>query len=107
MESPWFLDNLIFFILRPLLATSFIVCFIALWWFLAWKLVLSHVPLVQEIFGLRHKTFIPKPESRGRISKFYKSITSSQNHGNNYYLPFTLYLFNTTTTEAITVFFGL
>ncbi|KAH0926050.1 hypothetical protein HID58_018306, partial [Brassica napus] len=80
MESPWFLDNLIFFILRPLLATSFIVCFIALWWFLAWKLVLSHVPLVQEIFGLRHKTFIPKPESRGRISKFYKSITSSQNH---------------------------
>ncbi|KAH0855190.1 hypothetical protein HID58_020417 [Brassica napus] len=82
MESPWFLDNLIFFILRPLLATSFIVCFIALWWFLAWKLVLSHVPLVQEIFGLRHKTFIPKPESRGRISKFYKSITSSQNHCN-------------------------
>ncbi|KAL0722875.1 hypothetical protein Bca4012_037474 [Brassica carinata] len=76
MESPSFLNNLLFFIVRPILAISFVVCFIALWWFLAWKLVLSHVPLVQEIFGLRKKTFKPKPESRGRISKFYKSITS-------------------------------
>ncbi|KAF8116731.1 hypothetical protein N665_0015s0102 [Sinapis alba] len=76
MESPSFPNNLLFFIVRPILAISFVVCFIALWWFLAWKLVLSHVPLVQEIFGLRKKTFKPKPESRGRISKFYKSITS-------------------------------
>ncbi|CAN6916978.1 unnamed protein product [Brassica oleracea var. botrytis] len=76
MESPSFLDYLFFFIVRPLLAISFVVCFIALWWFLAWKLLLSHVPLVQEIFGLRKKTFKPKPESRGRISKFYKSQNS-------------------------------
>ncbi|EOA37248.1 hypothetical protein CARUB_v10010784mg [Capsella rubella] len=79
MESHSFLDNIVFFLLRPLLAISFVVCFIALWWFLAWKLVLSHVPLVQEIFGLKKKVIKPKPESRGRFSKFYKSI-SSQNH---------------------------
>ncbi|CAA7024277.1 unnamed protein product [Microthlaspi erraticum] len=78
MESASFLDYLFFFLVRPSLAISFVICFIALWWFLAWKLVLSHVPLVQEIFGLRKKTFKPKPESRGRISKFYKRI-SSQN----------------------------
>ncbi|KAJ0250343.1 hypothetical protein HA466_0136910 [Hirschfeldia incana] len=45
MESPPFLNCLLFFIVRPLLAISFVVSFVALWWVLAWKLVLSHVPL--------------------------------------------------------------
>ncbi|KAG2328447.1 hypothetical protein Bca52824_011175 [Brassica carinata] len=30
MESPSFLNNLLFFIVRPILAISFVVCFIAL-----------------------------------------------------------------------------
>lgn len=44
-------------------------------WFLAWKLVLVHVPLVQEIFGLRKKPVKPKPPTR-RLSKFYDSLNS-------------------------------
>ncbi|CAN8303352.1 unnamed protein product [Cochlearia groenlandica] len=77
MESPSsVMEYTFFFVVRPILAFSFVVCFIALWWYMAWKLVLSHVPLVQEIFGLRKKTFKPKPQSRGRFSKFYKSISS-------------------------------
>lgn len=50
---------------------------IFLGWALAWKLVLVHVPLVQEIFGLRKKTVKPKPENRRRLSKFYGSRNSS------------------------------
>lgn len=43
-------------------------------WFSAWKLVLVHVPLVQEIFGMRKKPVMPKPENRRRLTEFYKSI---------------------------------
>ncbi|XP_010544325.1 PREDICTED: uncharacterized protein LOC104816971 [Tarenaya hassleriana] len=75
-SSSWVYPTVLF--LRPLLAIAFVLCFIALWWFLAWKLVLVHVPLVQEIFGLKKKTIKPKPETRGRYSRFYNSI-SSQN----------------------------
>lgn len=45
-------------------------------WFLVWKLVLVHIPLVQEIFGLRKKVVKPKPENRGRLTQFYKNIDS-------------------------------
>ncbi|KAK4359040.1 hypothetical protein RND71_021269 [Anisodus tanguticus] len=41
--------NLLLF--RPLLAIAFVISLLLLGWFLAWKLVLVHVPLVQEIFG--------------------------------------------------------
>ncbi|PKI73840.1 uncharacterized protein LOC116202648 [Punica granatum] len=61
------------FLLRPILAISFVLSFILLGWALAWKLVLVHVPLVQEIFGLKKKTFKPKPANRRRLSKFYGS----------------------------------
>ncbi|KAI4389132.1 hypothetical protein MLD38_001389 [Melastoma candidum] len=62
------------FLLRPFLAVSFVLSFILLGWILAWKLVLVHVPLVQEIFGLRKKHFKPKPPHRHRYSKYYSSI---------------------------------
>ncbi|GMP47170.1 hypothetical protein CsSME_00015051 [Camellia sinensis var. sinensis] len=67
-------DYLILFFLRPLLAISFVLSLILLGWFLAWKLVLVHVPLVQEIFGLRKKHTKPKPPTRGRLSRLYNSI---------------------------------
>ncbi|XP_062096617.1 uncharacterized protein LOC133802334 [Humulus lupulus] len=62
-------------LLRPLLAIAFVLFLIILGWFLAWKLVLVHVPLVQEIFGLRKKTSRPKPTT-GRLSKIYSNIES-------------------------------
>ncbi|XP_039171854.1 uncharacterized protein LOC120294914 [Eucalyptus grandis] len=70
--SYW--DCLQLFLLRPALAISFVFSFILLGWVLAWKLVLVHVPLVQEIFGLRKKTVKPKPPTRHRLSKFYSSM---------------------------------
>lgn len=51
-------------------------CVIFVGWFLAWKLVLVHVPLVQEIFGLRKKVMKPKPPGRGRITRFYNRINA-------------------------------
>ncbi|XVE95381.1 hypothetical protein REPUB_Repub02eG0092500 [Reevesia pubescens] len=48
---------------------------ILLRWLLAWKLVLIHVPLVQEIFGLRKKPVKSKPPTR-RLSRYYNSIDS-------------------------------
>ncbi|XP_044475719.1 uncharacterized protein LOC123203425 [Mangifera indica] len=62
------------FLLRPILAISFVLSFILLGWFLAWKLILVHVPLIQDIFGLRQKRIEPKPTSRRRFSKFYNTI---------------------------------
>ncbi|KAF9687265.1 hypothetical protein SADUNF_Sadunf02G0075500 [Salix dunnii] len=69
--SQW--DYLGFLILRPFLAILFVFSFISIGWILAWKLVLVHVPLVQEIFGLRKKTTKPKPPTR-RISRIYDTI---------------------------------
>ncbi|ESR47328.1 hypothetical protein CICLE_v10002965mg [Citrus x clementina] len=65
------------FLLRPILAISFALFFILLGWFLAWKLVLVHVPLIQEIFGMRKKPVIPKPPLRRRFSRFYKGINAT------------------------------
>jgi len=40
----------------------------------AWRTVLVHVPLVQEIAGLRPKKAAkPKPANRGRFARFYQS----------------------------------
>ncbi|XP_008445367.1 uncharacterized protein LOC103488423 isoform X3 [Cucumis melo] len=71
--SHW--DYLDLYILRPILAILFTFSLISLGWFLAWKLVLVHVPLVQEIFGLRKKPAKSKPPTR-RLSKFYDSLNS-------------------------------
>ncbi|XP_031742531.1 uncharacterized protein LOC101215134 [Cucumis sativus] len=71
--SHW--DYLNLYILRPILAILFTFSLISLGWFLAWKLVLVHVPLVQEIFGLRKKPAKSKPPTR-RLSKFYDSLNS-------------------------------
>ncbi|PON53069.1 Transmembrane protein [Parasponia andersonii] len=66
-------DYLNLLVLRPALAISFVLFLIFLGWLLAWKLVLVHVPLVQEIFGLRKKPSKPKPPTR-RLSKIYSNI---------------------------------
>ncbi|XP_012078136.1 uncharacterized protein LOC105638865 [Jatropha curcas] len=71
--SHW--DYFVVLILRPIIAVSFVVLFISLGWLLAWKLVLVHVPLVQEIFGLRKKPVKPKPKTR-RFSRYYNSINA-------------------------------
>ncbi|KAJ4814168.1 hypothetical protein LUZ62_026734 [Rhynchospora pubera] len=78
-ENPmWAVWNpALLFVVRPLLAVSFVFSFIALSWFVAWKTVLVHVPVVQEIFGLRKKKFKPKPPTTGRISDFYRSQSAS------------------------------
>ncbi|KAH9756784.1 transmembrane protein [Citrus sinensis] len=65
------------FLLRPILAISFALFFILLGWFLAWKLVLVHVPLIQEIFGMRKKPVNSKPPLRRRFSRFYKAINAT------------------------------
>ncbi|ONK77452.1 uncharacterized protein A4U43_C02F6670 [Asparagus officinalis] len=64
------------FLLRPLLAIVFVFSIILFSWFVAWKTVLVHVPLVQEIFGLRKKAVKPKPLTRHRLSRFYNSNNS-------------------------------
>ncbi|XP_048331711.1 uncharacterized protein LOC107420988 [Ziziphus jujuba] len=74
--SPW--DYLSLFLLRPVSAVLFVFLLISLGWLLAWKLVLVHVPLVQEIFGLRKKPVKPKPLTR-RLSKIYSNIDSRKN----------------------------
>ncbi|CAA0818475.1 Unknown protein [Striga hermonthica] len=63
-------DHVVFLLLRPIIAVVFSLSVIFFVWFLAWKLVLVHVPLVQEIFGLRKKTVRPKPaETRCRTQQ--------------------------------------
>ncbi|XP_042507418.1 uncharacterized protein LOC122083616 [Macadamia integrifolia] len=74
--SPSYLDYLVLYFFRPLLAVTFVLSLILLGWFFAWKLVLVHVPLVQEIFGLRKKPVKPKPATRGRLSRFYSGVDS-------------------------------
>ncbi|KAM7269562.1 hypothetical protein ACFE04_025059 [Oxalis oulophora] len=61
-DTPSFLQYLNLILFRPILAITFVFTFITLGWFLAWKLVLVHVPLVQEIFGLRKKPKIQESE---------------------------------------------
>ncbi|XP_047081687.1 uncharacterized protein LOC124692376 isoform X1 [Lolium rigidum] len=64
----------VLFVFRPVLAVAFVLSFILLSWYVAWRTVLVHVPLVQEIAGLRRKKPVkPKPLNRGRIARFYES----------------------------------
>ncbi|KAK8609048.1 hypothetical protein V6N13_025355 [Hibiscus sabdariffa] len=70
-----YLNYLNFLLFRPVLAILFVLSFIILWWLLAWKLVLVHVPLVQEIFGLKKKRAKSKPPPR-RFSRYYNSINA-------------------------------
>ncbi|KAG6784225.1 hypothetical protein POTOM_009911 [Populus tomentosa] len=69
--SHW--DYLGLLILRPVLAILFVFSFIYIGWCLAWKLVLEHVPLVQDIFGPRKNPTKPKPLTL-RISRIYDTI---------------------------------
>ncbi|RWR85325.1 hypothetical protein CKAN_01418700 [Cinnamomum micranthum f. kanehirae] len=78
--STW--DYLSLYLLRPLLAFLFVFFLILLGWFLAWKLVLVHVPLVQEIFGLRKKPPKPKPPTR-RLSRYYSKVIQNSDSGNS------------------------
>nr|XP_034905099.1 uncharacterized protein LOC118041728 [Populus alba] len=69
--SHW--DYLGLLILRPVLAILFVFSFISIGWCLAWKLVLVHVPSVQDIFGPRKNPTKPKPLTL-RISRIYDTI---------------------------------
>ncbi|XP_004514263.1 uncharacterized protein [Cicer arietinum] len=69
--SIW--EHTLIVFLRPLLAITFVLSLITLGWLLAWKLVLVHVPLVQEVFGLKKKPPRSKPQI-GRLSKIYSTI---------------------------------
>ncbi|KAJ8541680.1 hypothetical protein K7X08_002496 [Anisodus acutangulus] len=80
MESSWEYLSLLLF--RPLLSIAFVISLLLLGWFLAWKLVLVHVPLVQEIFGLRKKSVKPKPENRRRLTQFYNNMDSQTSDSN-------------------------
>ncbi|AES97985.1 hypothetical protein MtrunA17_Chr5g0425581 [Medicago truncatula] len=74
MESSIWEYSVILF-LRPLFAIAFVLSLISLGWLLAWKLVLVHVPLVQEIFGLKKKPVRSKPQT-GRLSKIYSNLNN-------------------------------
>ncbi|KAL8459578.1 hypothetical protein ACS0TY_036074 [Phlomoides rotata] len=73
------LSNSNYFVLlfvRPIAAVLFSLSVLFLGWFLAWKLVLVHVPLVQEIFRLREKPIKPKPADRRKLTRFYNRINA-------------------------------
>ncbi|CAJ2648528.1 unnamed protein product [Trifolium pratense] len=72
--SIW--EFIVIIFLRPLLAIAFVLSLITLGWLLAWKMVLVHVPLVQEVFGLKKKPIRSKPQT-GRLSKIYSQIHST------------------------------
>ncbi|KAL6899790.1 hypothetical protein ACP4OV_006448 [Aristida adscensionis] len=72
LAAAW--EVAVVFLLRPLLAVVFVLSLILLSWYVAWRTVLVHVPLVQEIAGLRRKKPAkPKPANRGRFANFYNS----------------------------------
>ncbi|CAN6238394.1 unnamed protein product, partial [Urochloa humidicola] len=72
LAAAW--ELAVVFLIRPLLAVVFVFTLILLSWYVAWRTVLVHVPLVQEIAGLRPKKATkPKPANRGRFAKFYQS----------------------------------
>ncbi|CAN6244665.1 unnamed protein product [Urochloa humidicola] len=72
LAAAW--ELAVVFLVRPLFALVFVFTLILLSWYVAWRTVLVHVPLVQEIAGLRPKKAVkPKPANRGRFAKFYQS----------------------------------
>ncbi|RAL50091.1 hypothetical protein DM860_007765 [Cuscuta australis] len=74
LTSSWAYLSLFF--IRPISAIIFVLTLLVFGWLLAWKLVLVHVPLVQEIFGLKKRPVKPKPENRRRFTQFYKDMDS-------------------------------
>ncbi|KAK3154344.1 hypothetical protein QOZ80_2BG0189320 [Eleusine coracana subsp. coracana] len=81
MAAAW--ELAVVFLFRPLLAVSFVLTIILLSWYVAWRTVLVHVPLVQEIAGLRRKKPTkPKPPNRGRIARFYQSQAEAAQSSN-------------------------
>jgi hypothetical protein len=50
-----------------------LICFVFAGWYVAWKTVLVHVPLVQEIAGLRRKKPVKSKPPNRRIARFYQS----------------------------------
>ncbi|KAG4958967.1 hypothetical protein AAZX31_13G068800 [Glycine max] len=72
-SSLSFWEYTVLLLLRPLFAVAFVLFLISLGWFVAWKLVLVHVPLVQEVFGLKKKAVRVKPPT-GRFSKIYSTL---------------------------------
>ncbi|KAG8071000.1 hypothetical protein GUJ93_ZPchr0006g46233 [Zizania palustris] len=80
LAAAW--ELVVIFVFRPLLAFVFVLSIIVLSWYVAWRTVLVHVPLVQEIAGLRRKKPVkPKPLYRGRISNFYNSLRNTKLEG--------------------------
>ena len=84
MSLQW--SSISILIIRPLLAVSFSASLIIFSWWLAWKTVLVHVPLVQEVFGLRKKPVRPRAPASHRFSRFYGNA-ASRNPDNNYHEP--------------------
>ncbi|CAL9108299.1 unnamed protein product [Musa acuminata var. zebrina] len=79
----WLWVHATVFLLRPLLAVSFVLSLILLSWFVAWKTVLIHVPLVQEICGLRKKPAKPKPRDTHRLTRLYNSNPALRRNSSN------------------------
>ncbi|KAL5714463.1 hypothetical protein ACHQM5_016426 [Ranunculus cassubicifolius] len=74
--SYW--DYTILLLLRPLAAIIFVLLLILLGWLFAWKLVLVHVPLVQEICkSFKKKPKKAKPPKR-RFSNFYNTVDANK-----------------------------
>ncbi|XP_058091180.1 uncharacterized protein LOC131237441 [Magnolia sinica] len=80
-SNSYYWDYICLIFLRPFLAFLFVLSLIFLGWFSAWKLVLVHVPLVQEIFGLRKKPTKPKRPTL-RLTRFYKTQNSDSGKNN-------------------------
>lgn len=72
--STWGLGCSLMVVGRPIFAVLLVITLILLGWVVAWKLVLVHVPLVQEVCGLRKKPSAearPKLATRRRFSHLY------------------------------------
>ncbi|KAL9234645.1 hypothetical protein vseg_009495 [Gypsophila vaccaria] len=75
-SSLSFWDFIHYFFFRPFFAAFFVLFILAFVWWVAWKTVLVHVPLVQEIFGLRKKPPKPPPPQR-RFTQYYNSLNAT------------------------------
>ncbi|GLJ44277.1 hypothetical protein SUGI_0926510 [Cryptomeria japonica] len=64
----------VMFVLRPVVAVALVISLIILGWVGAWKLVLVHVPLVQELTKTKGKSTKkapqPQPLPLPRLSRF-------------------------------------
>ncbi|KAK9112325.1 hypothetical protein Scep_019844 [Stephania cephalantha] len=76
LPSLW--DYSILIVIRPLFAIAITLSLIFLGWVIAWKLVLAHVPLAQEIRkSLRKKEPVKQKPPTGRLSRFYRAVVNS------------------------------